>query len=876
VDSMRALQVITNFMTPNSAAADAGSPLILRRTNGDVHDSKRMRCHSPLTLSEQSITNEPSSPSDEPVEVLPLRLPQLQRTPSKVDLRSSEDAFDCKLAEWAEELSDLTGWPCNILDELLLSNVREFGWDTGDHISQLFITAEESASADAKLKQAFARARLPHPSEWASNAPDADGSVCCDPDTLCVVCQEVGGMMLAASSICGHSLHVDCLKAGLQSQMEGGSLPAALRCPACTGQKAAPVSLAVACSALGSTSAEFHACEKLDEQKWCQAGLGTLFQRCPAGVCRVAPCSGNYTMQVACRCNDAHRVCFYCGGAPHEPVPCARMIELQTFLDETCQELRATSSVGYNYRDGSDADHAALRADFEEAQAAPTDGHSIRALNGDAVASPRSDVGLLEKEYQSLLGNRPVGALRTSADATVLFLRRWRFANSPLAQSFAEGGRPPTSDAVASTSQEDPSTPSADSEQLMQSVTRPCPHCFVPIQKMGGCVHMTCANPRCRHEFCWLCLHDWRSPSHDGMACTMRLLGVGGNGGQAAADSPARANAVLASVEKRLWKNWEEQDPASRQSREDYAAEVRHRFGVALSSELESDRELIASLHGDEEMHQALHLSLDLMRYYQEQEMQARAVAEALFGSNAMDAEMHMRYVSHLSNFVEWIRARWWLRLTPENRPMVLNEGQDEEWNHAHMHAAELQAAHAVHILHVNENAARRAQVRDAAVARFLDQFTHSMPAHRRPEAEKLLLALLEQRWEASLPWKRHLREQPTVQRTLTLAGAARRAWEANQFFELAGALKPMPGEQAQRLTVAVEHWLHEMKQHVEALEALLAQEGQVVEGMDETVWVQRISQASKFIDVARRSVFQFALDYCGGTRGTVRRRGER
>ena len=29
-----------------------------------------------------------------------------------------------------------------------------------------------------------------------------------------------------------------------------------------------------------------------------------------------------------------------------------------------------------------------------------------------------------------------------------------------------------------------------------------------------GCVHMTC-NPRCQHEFCWLCLCGWTSVTHD-------------------------------------------------------------------------------------------------------------------------------------------------------------------------------------------------------------------------------------------------------------------------------------------------------------------------------------------------------------------------
>lgn len=50
----------------------------------------------------------------------------------------------------------------------------------------------------------------------------------------------------------------------------------------------------------------------------------------------------------------------------------------------------------------------------------------------------------------------------------------------------------------------------ADSVTWISCNTQPCPKCHRPIQKDKGCMHMRCY---CQHEFCWLCLGDWKQHS---------------------------------------------------------------------------------------------------------------------------------------------------------------------------------------------------------------------------------------------------------------------------------------------------------------------------------------------------------------------------
>lgn len=54
---------------------------------------------------------------------------------------------------------------------------------------------------------------------------------------------------------------------------------------------------------------------------------------------------------------------------------------------------------------------------------------------------------------------------------------------------------------------------SSESENIkwMMANTKRCPNCRNPIEKNGGCMHMTCGRNAggCGYEFCWLCRGPW-------------------------------------------------------------------------------------------------------------------------------------------------------------------------------------------------------------------------------------------------------------------------------------------------------------------------------------------------------------------------------
>ena len=50
-------------------------------------------------------------------------------------------------------------------------------------------------------------------------------------------------------------------------------------------------------------------------------------------------------------------------------------------------------------------------------------------------------------------------------------------------------------------------------EYLKKEKIKKCPKCGFLIKKDRGCNHMTCGNPTCKYQFCWLCLNEYK-PNH--------------------------------------------------------------------------------------------------------------------------------------------------------------------------------------------------------------------------------------------------------------------------------------------------------------------------------------------------------------------------
>ncbi|XP_046983563.1 potential E3 ubiquitin-protein ligase ariadne-2 isoform X1 [Schistocerca americana] len=58
----------------------------------------------------------------------------------------------------------------------------------------------------------------------------------------------------------------------------------------------------------------------------------------------------------------------------------------------------------------------------------------------------------------------------------------------------------------------------SETANYISAHTKDCPRCHVCIEKNGGCNHMQCYN--CKHDFCWMCLGDWKSHGSDYYECS--------------------------------------------------------------------------------------------------------------------------------------------------------------------------------------------------------------------------------------------------------------------------------------------------------------------------------------------------------------------
>ena len=71
----------------------------------------------------------------------------LRRSISETDLLISEEEVNQPHACWKEDLVCITGLCGPVVDELLLANVRDHGWDTGQHLSEVYWSQDSRSSS---------------------------------------------------------------------------------------------------------------------------------------------------------------------------------------------------------------------------------------------------------------------------------------------------------------------------------------------------------------------------------------------------------------------------------------------------------------------------------------------------------------------------------------------------------------------------------------------------------------------------------------------------------------------------------------------------------------------------------------------------------
>ncbi|XP_019633325.1 PREDICTED: E3 ubiquitin-protein ligase ARIH2-like isoform X1 [Branchiostoma belcheri] len=58
----------------------------------------------------------------------------------------------------------------------------------------------------------------------------------------------------------------------------------------------------------------------------------------------------------------------------------------------------------------------------------------------------------------------------------------------------------------------------SETANYISAHTKDCPKCNICIEKNGGCNHMQCF--KCKHDFCWMCLGDWKTHGSEYYECS--------------------------------------------------------------------------------------------------------------------------------------------------------------------------------------------------------------------------------------------------------------------------------------------------------------------------------------------------------------------
>ena len=132
----------------------------------------------------------------------------MRRGISEIDLLVSEEEVNQTFTCWKEDLVGITGLCGPVVDELLLANARDHGWDTEQQIFEVLVAGfeESERKTSEAYGKVFARARLILPCAAPRGVGDA-----------CLVCRE--RVLGDAVGPCGYRLHSACLAEELRAQI---------------------------------------------------------------------------------------------------------------------------------------------------------------------------------------------------------------------------------------------------------------------------------------------------------------------------------------------------------------------------------------------------------------------------------------------------------------------------------------------------------------------------------------------------------------------------------------------------------------------------------------------------------------------------------